>query len=70
MVEANSSGRRVVLTPEERRARILTFAETLFVKLGHESTKMVAIAQRAGMSKRTHGVIDLKYVPPSVTRSP
>ncbi|NTE88352.1 TetR/AcrR family transcriptional regulator [Agrobacterium rubi] len=32
---------------------ILACAETLFVELGYESTKMGAIAQRSGMSKHT-----------------
>lgn len=56
-IKANGSGLRagrpLVLTPQERRARILACAETLFVESGYENTTMVRIAQRAGMSKRT-----------------
>ncbi|NSY99149.1 TetR/AcrR family transcriptional regulator [Agrobacterium tumefaciens] len=50
---ASRAGRPLVLTPEERRARILACAETLFVEAGYENTTMVRIAQCAGMSKRT-----------------
>jgi len=50
---APRAGRPLVLTPHERRARILACAETLFIELGYENTSMVRIAQCAGMSKRT-----------------
>lgn len=50
---ASRAGRPLVLTPQERRARILACAETLFIELGYENTSMVRIAQCAGMSKRT-----------------
>ncbi|MCF3639816.1 TetR/AcrR family transcriptional regulator [Rhizobium sp. TRM95111] len=56
-IKAGSEGLRVgrplVLTPEERRGRILESAEKLFVESGYVDTTMVRIAARAGMSKRT-----------------
>lgn len=53
MVEGQKRGRPPALAPEEREARILDGLETTILESGVGGATMDAVAQAAGMSKRT-----------------
>jgi AcrR family transcriptional regulator len=52
-VKRTHPGRPLVLSPEERRSRIMEAAERIFVKTGFGAASMNEIARESGMSKKT-----------------
>jgi AcrR family transcriptional regulator len=52
-VKRTRPGRPLVLSPEERRSRIMDAAERIFVETGYGAASMNAIARESGMSKKT-----------------